>query len=130
LQRIDLWVYFALASEVWGGNMSVRSTRWLAKCIRSSQTTVVKSLKRLEAAGHIEIKTTQRGKKSTCVMLSPVFGERDTLVNGNVTPVEGLKKSRRSKKCGRCRGNSAAVGSSGICQACLEEYAEQQRGRG
>lgn len=123
LERIDLWVYFALASEVWASNVSVRSTRWLAECVKASQSTIVNSLKRLESAGHIEIKETKRGKKAAYVMLSPVFGERDTFVNGNITPISELKRARRPKACGRCGLNESPVGSSGICQNCLNEFA-------
>ena len=123
LELVDLHVYFALVSDVWTGNVSRKPTRWIAQCAETSQSTVVNSLKRLQSAGHIEInKPARRGGKATYTLLSPVFGERDSIVNGKMTKVQNLRSARKPKPCGKCNGTGSHVGSSGICQNCLDAF--------
>lgn len=130
LKDIDLWVYFALVSEVWSTNVSTRSTRWIAKCVAACQSTVVASLKRLEGAGHIEIMRGGRGKKAAYLLLSPTFGERDSIVNGKTTKVQNLREARKPTACGRCGERKTSLGTSGICRGCLGEFAERMRKSG
>lgn len=123
----DVRVYWAMGATCWETNIFRGSTRWIARNTggKISQSEVVRSQHRLEGAGHAERLPTKRGQKSAWRLLSPVFGDHDTLIATEIIPVERLTAVRKGKKCGKCGKLAAAIGSSGVCSICLADYAKR-----
>ena len=76
LKVLDIRVYCMLAGSVWQGATAQIGTRIIAGSIHASRTLVIDSLRRLEARGHIQKATVQRGKRGLYVLTSLVFGQK------------------------------------------------------
>jgi DNA-binding MarR family transcriptional regulator len=72
----DVRVYEAISMSSWNGPVVEIGKRLLARRARCAERLVLKSLRSLEAAGHIEKQPRKRGQRARYVLLSPVFAQK------------------------------------------------------
>jgi hypothetical protein len=77
LSASDVRVYGVLAGSCWQGSVAQLGKRQIARQACCAERKVVESLKRLEAAGHIQKAPGRiRGQRGRYVLLSQVFGQK------------------------------------------------------
>jgi hypothetical protein len=78
LKHRDVRVYAALSTFCRQGSVAQAGKRLLAKLARCAERLVIDSLKNLEATGHIQKCPVCRGARGRYVLLSPVFGQKQS----------------------------------------------------
>jgi hypothetical protein len=76
LKSIDIRVYAVLAASCWQGSTASVGKRLIAKRAPCAERLVVRSLKRLEATGHIQKVAVKKGQRGLYHLQSPVFGHK------------------------------------------------------
>lgn len=112
-------------------NIAQISTRELAESKGCSHTTIRRWLGELEHCGQIEKLGKARGK-ATYRLTSPVFEYRVAVVSapGAVVDVSSaqLPEIRAKKaKCPKCKRIAHIASTSGVCDACLNEWVNRKK---
>jgi DNA-binding MarR family transcriptional regulator len=76
LRSLEVRVFAVLAARVWQGAVATIGKRLIARLACCSESSVLRALGNLEAAGHIRRFPFQPGKRAFYELLSPVFGKK------------------------------------------------------
>jgi DNA-binding transcriptional ArsR family regulator len=125
-------VFGILSAKIYkNGSRTVSvTTRGISVLLKKSPQTIMRWLKQLENAGHIE-KISGRNVRSTYRLLSPAFSYRvivETSPNSSrEVASEKLAILRdKKRKCPKCKQVRRVVSSSGVCEDCLSAWAARK----
>ncbi len=123
LSFCDHTAYGLIACTAISGPMVTIGMRSLGEQMELSAATVMRIVKRLVAAGHLEVQPQRRGQRAVYRLTSPIFETKADRLSG---PVEAVKPTL--KNCGRCQ-KPKRVNRTGLCEKCREVVAFQRGAR-